>query len=56
MENYRSADIDMASVKVENISRLLACVAELGRNIRDSRQENFNVQAACFFQAYVCVC
>ena len=56
MENYRSADIDMASVKVENISRLLACAAELGRNIRDSRQENFNAQAAGFVQAYVCVC
>ena len=55
MENYRSADIDIASCKVE-ISRFFACVAELGRNIRDSRQENFNAQAAGFVQAYVCVC
>ena len=38
MDNYRSADIDRVSSKVEKISMFLACVAELGRNIRDIRQ------------------
>ena len=56
MENYRSADIYRVSCKVEKISRFLACAAELGRKIRDIRQENVNVEAAGFVQAYVCVC
>ena len=56
MENYRSADIDMASWKVD-IFTFMACAAELGRKIRDIiRQFNFNVEAAGFVQAYVCVC
>ena len=49
MENYRSGDIDMVSYKVE-ISTSSACVAELGRNNRDRRHQNVNVQAEGFFQ------
>ena len=55
VENYRSADIDRVSCKVENMSRFMACVAELDRNIRD-RQWNVNEQAFSFFQEYVSVC
>ena len=55
MENYRSAEIDMASWKVE-ISTFKACVADLGRKIRDIRQFNFNVEAVGFVQEYVCIC